>query len=596
MIVDALLAATIFAATPQVHDVAGVFGDLATFRMFSDSDMTVDAAMQSTTVNACVRVLAETMAVLPFHMYKTGVPAWPGSERMATHKDPSHALREVIQYEPNGWQTGFEFREMMMGHVALRGNAYAIIVPGRRGAVDQLIPKHPDRMEVVRLENGRLGYIYRPIGVAEQEKYTQDEVFHLRGLSSDGITGLSVIELNRRAVELAQQAEDHGYKFFKNMAKPGGVLEMPEGQTLDDEEQHRRLRNSWREAHSGDDLFSVAFLEDGLKWHQVGISNEDGQWLESRRFQTAEICRMFRIPPHMVASAIEHGHTYANVEQSDLAFVKHTMMPWVVRWEQAIWRDLLTDQKQFYPKFSMEGLLRADSKARAEYYRTMVDLGAWCPNDALEKNDENPFPGGDTRTIAAGRIPLTENGPLVVATPARPPAPAPAQSLFLPAVVDTLDASQAAPVSCTTEWAGGEWEVSEITEATEACPGTTTVDYGLLTAWLTDAAGRIAKAEIEQLGKRAVHAAEDPERFAQWASDYWTGKHAGYVAKTLTPLLSATTSEVTPEQAAATVAEQAIKILAAGDPVAICETWKETRAEQLANLLMEAIGDDRQSE
>ena len=605
MIVDALLAATVFATGLNVHDVEGVFGDLETYRMFGGVEVTADSALQTTAVLACVRVLAETMAVLPFHVYESGGPAWPGSKRMATYKVPTHRLRRVLQYEPNQWQTGFEFREMMMGHLALRGNAYAVIIPGGRdGAIGQLIPKHPDRMKVVRLENGRLGYLYRPEKSLKPEKYTQDEIFHVRGLSSDGLTGLSPIALGRRAVDLAQQGEDHGLKFFKNMAKPGGVLEMPEGQTLDDEDQHRRLRNSWREAHSGSDLFSVAFLEDGMKLHEVGMSNEDGQWLDSRRFQVPEVCRIFRVPPHMVYAAIEHGHTYANIEQSDLAFVKHTMTPWVVCWEQAIWRDLLVDQDQYYPKFSMEGLLRGDSKARAEYAKVMVDMGAWNPNDVRELDEKNPYEGGDTYTIAAGRVPLTAAGVIVPVTGQQQEASETVEQLPLvlpePTVVDAMavEGPIETPLACVVEWSGGEWEAT-LPKQGEPWPQgseTRTKATSLVKPWLADIAGRIAKAEIEQLSKRAGHASSDRTRFDKWASDYWTGKHAAYVAKTVAPLLASCESEVTPEQAAQTVAERAIKTLAAGDPVAVLETWKETRATQLAELLMEAIRDGHDNE
>lgn len=404
MIVEAFLSSVV-AGTPSA------WHDYWYTPRSGDSGVTVENSIQVTAVLACVRVLAETMAQLPLHLMVTD-----GKTRRQAVEQP---LYEVLHDRPNSWQTSFEFREMMQAHLALRGNAYALIVPGDRGAVDQLIPLHPDRMQVFLLDgsglaNRRLGYLYRD-EQGKQYRLTQDEVFHLRGLSFNGFVGLSVIAAGRNAVELAQKADGYGIWFYRNSARPGGLLKFPPGVRLD-EPDHDRLRKSWRAAHTGQDLFTVAILEEGAEWEQMGLSNEDAQWLESRRFQTVEIARLFGVPPHMIGSAIEHGHTYANVEQSSLDFIQHTVLPLVQRWEQAIGRDLITqvfsrEGERTYAKFNLEGLLRADSKSRAIVYQMMLKNGVLSVNEVRELEDLNPVEGGDEHNISSNTPPPMIPGP-----------------------------------------------------------------------------------------------------------------------------------------------------------------------------------------
>ena len=355
-----------------------------------EADVSPNGALQVTAVMACVRVLAETVAQLPLHLM-----AENGRMRQRAIE---HPLYDVLHDQPNGWQTSFEFREMMEAHLVLRGNAYAQIKPGPRGAVDELLPLHPDRMQVFRLKSGRIGYLYRD-QQGEEYRLTQDEVFHLRGMSLNDCVGISVIAACRNAVELAQQLDRHGIWFYRNSARPSGVIKMPEGFYFDDEDHAKRMGKSWRDAHSGQDLFTVAFLEGGAEWQQLGLSNEDAQWLESKRKSVTEIAMMFRVPPHMIGSAIEHGQTYANVEHSGLAFMKHTMLPWLRRWEGAIRRDLIVQPagstERLYAKFAVDGLLRADTKTRALFYETMVRNRLMLRNEVRALEDMNPVKGGD---------------------------------------------------------------------------------------------------------------------------------------------------------------------------------------------------------
>ena len=263
----------------------------------------------------------------------------------------------------------------------------------------------------------------------------------------------------------------------------------------------------------------------------------------------------------------------------------------------------MVDQDRYSVKFSMEGLLRGDSKARAAYAKAMWDMGAWCPNDILELDEKNPFEGGEIRTIPAGRIPLTAAGLVLPVEPQKEKETVEALPLALPEPIDVV-----ATTVDTGPAYGGEWEATESSipidwhtlwppaALKENPERAAEVWLAIAEKWMADAAARVAKVEIERLDKRVAHATEDRERFDKWIREYWTGKHAAYVAKTLTPLLAACNSTVTPEQVAETIGKQAIATFTTGDPVATLEDWKDKRAERLAELLMEAISDDNRSD
>jgi HK97 family phage portal protein len=446
-------------------------------------DATPETATAVAAVFACVRVLSESLAQLPLHLMRDD-----GTRRQRAVDDPLYA---ILHDQPNERQSSFEWRETMQAHLALRGNAYSLIVLDPAGRTEQLVPLHPDRMSVFRLDQEgasrpgqfRLGFLYRDLNNV-QYRLTQDEVFYLRGISYDGITGVSPITACRRAIELSMQAEYHGLMWWKNAAKPGGVLKHPS--TLDDE-AYKRLKKSWREAHTAQDLYTVAILEDGTDFQPIGISNQDSEWLENRRFQLTEICRIFRVPPPMIASAIEHGNTYANVEQSDLNFVKHTMLPWIVRWEQAIKMSLL-DDPQLYATFVLEGLLRADMKTRSDFYTAMFGMGVYTQNDILTLENRDSFDGGDRRFIGTQFIPIDSAGQKVSAT--------------------------AAPAAIAVEQSTGE----------------------SLAAWTRDVAERLANAEIRLAEtETARHPDQDVYTCVMTAYD---GRHRQYAFRALQPIAS----------------------------------------------------------
>ena len=361
----------------------------------SGVNVTPENAIRVAAVYACVRVLSETFAQFPIHICK--------SQGMRKVYTPEHPLNQVLGKRPNDWQTPFEFFEMMMGHLALRGNCYAQIVPGELGAVTQLIPLRPDRMKVERLSNGRLLYLFREDSGSET-KYGQDQIFHVRGMSSDGIVGNSPIQTMSDPIGFSIATDKYGSQFFRNSARPSGILRA-DGAIKAEEAQ--RMKNDWMAAHGGpDNAHRVAVLANGLQWQAIGISSEDAQLLETRQFQITEIARIFRVQPHMIGDL--SNATFSNIEQQSIDFVRYTMLPWVVRWEQAINRDLIAEDETFYAKFCVEGLLRGDSSARSAYYRELINTGVMTINEARELEDMAPVEYGDVNLIQGAMIPLDQ--------------------------------------------------------------------------------------------------------------------------------------------------------------------------------------------
>lgn len=282
-------------------------------------------AMQTSAVYACVRILSESIAGLPLHVYRRNGDG--GKER-----SPGHPLQKLLHDEPNKEMTSFVFRETLMAHLLLWGNAYAQIIRDGRGYPVALYPMLPDRMAVDRDPSGELIYTYQ--SEKGQVKLRKESVLHIPGLGFDGLIGYSPIAMAKNAVGLALATEDYGAAFFANGANPGGVLEHP-GVVKDPD----RLRESWQSQFSGTNAHKVAVLEEGLKFHQMSIPPEQAQFLETRKFQINEIARIFRVPPHMVGDL--EKSSFSNIEQQSLEFVKYTLDPWVVRWEQSLQQVLI---------------------------------------------------------------------------------------------------------------------------------------------------------------------------------------------------------------------------------------------------------------
>ena len=345
-----------------------------------------ETALQSTVVLACARVLAESVAGLPLFLLRRLAD---GGKQIARE----HPLYTILHDAPNSWQTSFEWREQAMLHLCLHGNAYSEIRPGAAGAVTELWPLHPSRMKVERIENGRLRYKYREESGAETV-YTQDQIMHLRWLSDDGVNGMVPIELARDAIGLARACEIHGAAFFGNGARPGVVLSTDNTISAEAAEM---LRNNWERMHRGAERSNrTAVLMGGLKPVELGGNNQEAQFLEARRFQVEEICRLYRMPPHLVGDLTRSS--FSNIEQQSIDFVQHTLLPWLRRFETAIARDLITDSA-YFAEFDTRGLLRGDAAARASYYQTLWNLGVASINEIRKWENLDPVDGGDTRFV-----------------------------------------------------------------------------------------------------------------------------------------------------------------------------------------------------
>ncbi|WP_458774336.1 phage portal protein [Clostridium neonatale] len=368
-------------------------------------------AMQTTAVYACVRILAETIASLPVHTYK--------HTENGKEKAIEHPIYNLLADEPNSEMTSFVFRETLMSHLLLWGNAYAQIIRDGRGNVIGLYPLLPNKMTVNRSSNGEIYYIYsrysdeNPNIERYGDVYLQNhEVLHIPGLGFDGLVGYSPIAMAKNAVGMSIACEEYGASFFANGANPGGVLEHP-GVVKDP----ARVRESWNSVYQGTgNAHKVAVLEEGMKFQSIGIPPEQAQFLETRKFQINEIARLFRIPPHMVGDL--EKSSFSNIEQQSLEFVKYTLDPWVIRWEQAMKKALLlpSEKKDYFIKFNVDGLLRGDYQSRMNGYATGRQNGWLSSNDIRELENLNRIPeelGGDLYLVNGNMTKLQEAGAFV---------------------------------------------------------------------------------------------------------------------------------------------------------------------------------------
>ncbi len=366
-------------------------------------------AMQMTAVYSCVRILAETVACLPLHVYKYNSSG--GKEKYL-----KHPIYKLLHDEPNPEMTSFSFRETLMSHLLLWGNAYAQIIRNARGEVIALYPLMPNKMTVDRDKNGRLFYLYQrntedvpALGKDCQVYLDPSDVLHIPGLGFDGLVGYSPIAMAKNAVGLSMATEEYGAKFFANGATPGGVLEHPG--TIKDPQ---KVKESWNSAYQGSaNSHRVAVLEEGMKYQPIGISPEQAQFLETRKFQINEIARIFRVPPHMLADL--EKSSFSNIEQQSLEFVKYTLDPWVVRWEQNMCRSLLmaSEKPTVFIKFNVDGLLRGDYVSRMSGYATARQNGWMSANDIRELENLDRIPvelGGDLYLINGAMTKLQDAG------------------------------------------------------------------------------------------------------------------------------------------------------------------------------------------
>lgn len=386
-----------------------VNGNAYSFFMGASSSgrrVTERTAMQMTAVYSCVRILSETLASLPLHIYE--------SSETNSRKATKHPLYKLLHDEPNPEMTSFIFRETLMTHLLLWGNAYAQIIRNGKGEVLALYPLMPDRMRVDRDEYGQLYYEYMLSDSDANAKEsgavslsTQD-ILHIPGLGFDGLVGYSPIAMAKNAIGMAIATEEYGAAFFANGATPSGILTHP-GVIKNPE----AMRESWSKGFGGRNSHKVAILEEGMNYTPISIAPNEAQFLETRKFQLNEIARIFRVPPHMVGDL--EKSSFSNIEQQSLEFVKYTLDPWVSRFEQAMTRRLLTDdeKKKYYIKFNVDGLMRGDYQSRMNGYATARQNGWMSANDirALENLDLiSDEEGGNLYLINGNMLPLKNAG------------------------------------------------------------------------------------------------------------------------------------------------------------------------------------------
>ncbi len=385
-------------AHPRDPAIATMFGMKKTS---TGAHVTPATVMGFPAAYRAVRLLARTMATLPIGIFER---KQDGSRRAATE----HPLHYLLNVRPNAWMTAFGFKELMAGHLELRGNAYAEIKADGRGRVTDLIPLHPDRVTV------HSGVLSPGLGETVWYEHSSrngaprvilwDEMLHFRGFSQDGLVGLSPVEVAREAFGLAIGNQDYAGKIIGNDATPNGILKTPK---LMDKEAKKAFRKSWVEKHgAGDNRASPAILDEGMEWVAMGFKPVDAQFLEQRKFDITEIARIFDLPPHKLMD-LERS-TNNNIEHQGIEYVMDAVLPRAVNWEETIERDLFlaSDTPRFYCEANVEGLMRGDSAARAAFYTALFNVGALRPNDIRRKENMDPVEGGDEAYIQLNMVPL----------------------------------------------------------------------------------------------------------------------------------------------------------------------------------------------
>ena len=350
--------------------------------------VTIDSALRVATVMACVRIRAGVVANMPL-----GIKQRVDERTRANRSDLP--VWQVLNRRPNKWQRPAEFKRMLEAHVQLRGNGYAKKVMGTGGRLLAMIPMHPDRVKVDQLADMSLAYTFTAKD-GRQVVFPQQEVFHLRGLSLDGITGLNPLAYMRESISTALAMERHGATVFGQGANVSGAFKLPAGRTLT-EEQTEGLRAQLDEYRSGGARDGkVVILEDGLEFQQMALTSEDAQWLQSREFSRTDICMFFGVMPHLIGITSGNTQLGSSIETQGQSFLTYTLEDSLVAWEEAIGAECLDwGNNDLYARFNRNALVRANLQTRWEGYVKGLQWGVYSPNQVLQMEDENPRDGGD---------------------------------------------------------------------------------------------------------------------------------------------------------------------------------------------------------
>ncbi len=396
--------------TPEFQNSVRDSGTLFVFGTSSSGERVDErSAMQIATVYACVRLLAESVASLPLHLYRHT------DNDVGKERANDHPLYKILYSQPNPEMTSFTFREVMMTHLLLWGNAYAQILRDGKNNVLGLYPLLPENVEIDRGDDGELYYIYhaytdeKPGENNKDIYFRRSEILHIPGLGFNGLVGFSPIAMMKNALGITLAVEKYGSSFFKNSGTLSGVLEHP-GILKDPQ----KIRDNWMDTYGGPgNAHKIAVLEENMKFKPLSLPPEDSQFLSTREFNVEEICRIFRVPPHMVQDL--KRSTFNNIEHMGISFVQYTLMPWLERFEQAIVKDVLVgdDQDVYFPKFNVDGLLRGDYESRMRGYATGFANGFMSPNDIRRLENMDPIPdelGGNVYVANGSYVKLAEIG------------------------------------------------------------------------------------------------------------------------------------------------------------------------------------------
>jgi len=449
-------------------------------------DVSAGTATRLAPVFSCVRVVTETFGSLPVAIYR---------ERKGGGRDRAtdHPAMELF-LQPNSLQTGMEFFEMMQGHLELRGNAYAHKVSANGRAIDELVPLHPDRVKVFLLPDGRLRYEVTAYSTGHIDRYTQDEILHLRARSTDGIMGISTISANAEPIGVGLAQQEHTAASFRHRAIPGLSIET----TKQDDDKREQLANSIEERFSGAHAFSVMVLPPGMKAIELGVSNRDAQLIEATAATDIRCCGFFRVPPHKIG--IMARGTFSNIEQQNIEFATDCMWPRIVRFERRLDRDIVGALRyqesaagDFYATFNMDALYRGDMKTRFEAYQQGVQT--WLTrNEIRAAEGKNPMDGCDELLI-----------PVNMETLSQAQARSEANIAAANASGDTSDTNQ------TTDQSGGGAEPVDDKDSSQLLAPAQRINAAQKRsqALAVAAAGRIVRREVTTLRKIAAKSAAD---------------------------------------------------------------------------------------
>lgn len=393
------------------------------FPFFSNNGsppVTPESALTNSAVYSCVKVISETLAAMPLILYKrTG--------DRSKERASSHPAFKLLKSAPNPRMTPMEFKETLMGHYLLRGNAYAQIIYAKDGGLHSLYPLHPARMEVMpeldenNEPTGLAAYFYREAN-GRTIFFPQREIFHLRGPSGDGLTGRSPLESIRGVVAQGISMDAYTENFYTNSASPTGILSMPPGSQLTPKAKDN-LREEWQKRYGGANRAqNIAVLEEGLTWQQIGMSSADAQFVDTYKLSDLKIARCFRVPPHKIG--LMDGSKFSNIEQQNIEFHTDTMLPHLTRFEEAAERDFLSGEKpdKYFFEFLSDSVLRGDTITRYKAHSIARQWGWKSVNDIRAEENMNEIDGGDTYLQSLNMIDATEASDYLMKEPESPGA------------------------------------------------------------------------------------------------------------------------------------------------------------------------------